>query len=204
MAIKKLTLDQKRQRLLEYMVKSDSVFLLKELEKSCPEKLGIVSQTVKEVLESLVNDNLVEGEKVGISTYFWIFPSKEFLKLSTKTKELDDEIESLRVENEEVSLRISNTEKVKGDSEEREILEKKFRNLSIEKKSLEEKIGSLTSFSIDTFKELEGKLGVMKDMVNVYTDNVFELVSRMQGLRPDMKTDDIYKHFGIPEDFDNL
>lgn len=32
-------------------------------------------QSVKEVLQSLVDDNLVTSEKIGTSNYFWSFPS---------------------------------------------------------------------------------------------------------------------------------
>ncbi len=35
-----------------------------------------VSQSVKEVLQSLVDDSLVDTEKIGTSVYFWAFPSK--------------------------------------------------------------------------------------------------------------------------------
>jgi len=50
-------------------------FQLKELERILPKAKGIVSQSVKEVLQSLVDDRLVQGEKVGTSNYFWSFPS---------------------------------------------------------------------------------------------------------------------------------
>ena len=37
---------------------------------------GIVSQSVKDVVQSLVDDNLVNTDKIGTSVYFWAFPSK--------------------------------------------------------------------------------------------------------------------------------
>ena len=33
-------------------------------------------QSVKEVLQSLVDDGLVDSERIGTSNYFWAFPSK--------------------------------------------------------------------------------------------------------------------------------
>jgi hypothetical protein len=33
--------------------------------------LGIISQSVKDVLQSLVDDNLVDTDKIGTSVYFW-------------------------------------------------------------------------------------------------------------------------------------
>lgn len=32
--------------------------------------------SVKDVLQSLVDDNLVDSERIGTSNYFWSFPSK--------------------------------------------------------------------------------------------------------------------------------
>lgn len=36
----------------------------------------IASMSVKEVLQSLVDDNLVDTDKIGTSIYFWAYPSK--------------------------------------------------------------------------------------------------------------------------------
>lgn len=51
-------------------------FNLKELEKIAPKEKGIISQSVKEVVQSLVDDGLVDTDKIGSSVYFWAFPSK--------------------------------------------------------------------------------------------------------------------------------
>ena len=54
---------------------------LKELEKWGPKK-GIVLQTVKDVNQSLIDDNLVETDKIGIGSFFWALPSKGFQVVS--------------------------------------------------------------------------------------------------------------------------
>lgn len=51
-------------------------FQLKDLEKLCPKEKGITSMSVKEVVQSLVDDGIVDSEKIGTSIYFWAFPSK--------------------------------------------------------------------------------------------------------------------------------
>jgi len=51
-------------------------FQLKELEKIGPKLKGIVSQSVKEILQSLVDDGLVSADKIGSSNFFWSFPSQ--------------------------------------------------------------------------------------------------------------------------------
>jgi hypothetical protein len=52
------------------------VFLLKELEKQCQKEKGITSMSVKEIVTSLVDDGMVDTDKIGTSVYFWAFPSK--------------------------------------------------------------------------------------------------------------------------------
>lgn len=48
-------------------------FQLKELEKMGPKK-GVISQSVKDVLQSLVDDDLVMKDKIGSSVriYIWM------------------------------------------------------------------------------------------------------------------------------------
>ena len=73
---KGLSIDEKRKRMLDIFYDSKEVFLLKDLEKIAPKTKGIIVQSVKDVVQSLVDDNLVETDKIGTSVYFWAFPSK--------------------------------------------------------------------------------------------------------------------------------
>lgn len=59
----------------DFFYEKRDFFQLKELEKMLPKEKGIVAQTVKDVLQSLVDDRLVMAEKIGTSNYFWSFPS---------------------------------------------------------------------------------------------------------------------------------
>ena len=94
-ARKGLSFEEKRTRMLEYMQNEATVFQLKELEKLLPKATGIISQSVKEVLQSLCDDALCETDKIGFSAvfsvnveaifckytgsgnFFWTLPSKQ-------------------------------------------------------------------------------------------------------------------------------
>ncbi|KAF8590949.1 meiotic nuclear division protein 1, partial [Ramaria rubella] len=71
-----LSADEKRVKLLEIFHETKDFYQLKELEKLGPKMKGIVSQSVKEVLQSLIDDGLVQSDKVGSSNFFWSFPSQ--------------------------------------------------------------------------------------------------------------------------------
>ena len=42
----------------------------------CQKEKGITSMSVKEIVTSLVDDSMVDTEKIGTCVYFWAFPSK--------------------------------------------------------------------------------------------------------------------------------
>ena len=74
MGKKGLSWEDKRKRMLEIYYSTKQVYNLKELEKIAPKK-GIIVQAVKDVNQSLVDDNLVEQDKIGIGLFFWALPS---------------------------------------------------------------------------------------------------------------------------------
>lgn len=71
---KGVSFEEKRIRLLQLFYERKEFFTLKELEKIAAKEKGIVSQAVKDVLQTLVDDGLVRSEKIGTSVYFWNFP----------------------------------------------------------------------------------------------------------------------------------
>ncbi|KAG8234120.1 hypothetical protein J437_LFUL007486 [Ladona fulva] len=79
---KGLSAEEKRKKMLEIFHESLDFYQLKELEKIAPKEKGIISQSVKDVIQSLVDDGLVDTDKIGTSTYYWSYPSK-----ARKTKE---------------------------------------------------------------------------------------------------------------------
>ena len=88
-----LSLEEKRQRLLDIFYEKRDFFLLKELEKIGPKEKGIVSQSVKDVLQSLVDDDLVDSDKIGTSVYFWALPSKATVVRKRKLSDLQTRCE---------------------------------------------------------------------------------------------------------------
>lgn len=51
--------------------------------------------SVKEVLQSLVDDNMVDCERVGTSNYYWAFPSKALNARKHKLEELQKQVRRL-------------------------------------------------------------------------------------------------------------
>ena len=74
--------------MLELFYDKKDFFLLKELEKIAFKEKGIVSQSVKDVVQSLVDDDMINSDKIGSSVYFWAFPSNASVTKKRKLAEL--------------------------------------------------------------------------------------------------------------------
>uniref|UniRef100_A0A7S3XLC7 Meiotic nuclear division protein 1 homolog n=1 Tax=Heterosigma akashiwo TaxID=2829 RepID=A0A7S3XLC7_HETAK len=72
---KGVSYEEKRTRILGIYHEKKEVLNLKELEK-LGVKQGVVVQSIKEVNQALVDDNLVDTDKIGSANFFWSFPSK--------------------------------------------------------------------------------------------------------------------------------
>lgn len=64
----------------EVQLSSDPHHPPQDVEKLSVKK-GITLQSVKEVLQSLVDDDLVHQERIGASNFFWSFPSEAATKV---------------------------------------------------------------------------------------------------------------------------
>ncbi|KAF7244191.1 hypothetical protein EYD10_09602 [Varanus komodoensis] len=82
-----LSVEEKRTRMMEIFFETKDVFQLKDIEKIAPKEKGITAMSVKEILQSLVDDGMVDTDRIGTSNYFWAFPSKA---LHTRKRKLED------------------------------------------------------------------------------------------------------------------
>ncbi|KAK2161807.1 hypothetical protein LSH36_109g02033 [Paralvinella palmiformis] len=88
-----LSVEEKRRRMMEFFFEKKDFFQLKELEKLCQKEKGITSMSVKDILTSLVDDDMVDTEKIGTSVYFWAFPSKASQNRKRKIQELESKLQ---------------------------------------------------------------------------------------------------------------
>ncbi|XP_042975244.1 meiotic nuclear division protein 1 homolog isoform X3 [Carya illinoinensis] len=88
-----LSLEEKREKMLQIFYESQDFFLLKELEKLGPRK-GVITQSVKDVVQSLVDDDLVSKDKIGTSVYFWSLPSCAGNQLRNVYHKLESDLQS--------------------------------------------------------------------------------------------------------------
>ncbi|KAL2305002.1 hypothetical protein Nmel_006971 [Mimus melanotis] len=89
---KGLNVEEKRARMMELFFETKDVFQLKDLEKIAPKEKGITLMSVKEILQTLVDDGMVDTDRIGTSNYFWAFPSKALHARKRKLEELESQV----------------------------------------------------------------------------------------------------------------
>ncbi|KAF9895964.1 hypothetical protein BX616_008438, partial [Lobosporangium transversale] len=99
---------------------------LQELEKTAPKLKGIVQQSVKDVLQSLVDDGLVTVEKIGTSNYYWSFPSAVQQSKKGKLQSLQEELQRLEAANAVLEENIRQLSSGREDSDQRQELMRKL------------------------------------------------------------------------------
>lgn len=91
-----LSLEEKKKGMMEIFYQKKDFFQLKELEKIAPKEKGIVQGTVKDVIQQLVDDGMVDTDKIGTSVYFWAFPSKAANSKKQKLEQLEARSKELK------------------------------------------------------------------------------------------------------------
>ena len=106
---KGLSFEEKRTRILQIYYEKKEPLNLKEIEKYGP-KRGVIPQAVKEVNQSLVDDNLVETDKIGIGAFFWALPSQGLQKRKNAIEDYDKKIEAQKADIESKTKLIAEAE----------------------------------------------------------------------------------------------
>uniref|UniRef100_T1JNR4 Meiotic nuclear division protein 1 homolog n=1 Tax=Strigamia maritima TaxID=126957 RepID=T1JNR4_STRMM len=198
-----LSLEEKRQRLIDLFYEKNDFYQLKELEKIASKEKGIVLQSVKEVLQGLVDDNLVDSEKIGTSIYFWSFSSKA---VNNRKRKLEDLTGKTDETTKKIKLKedlIKNLENGRGNMENRD---EKIKELEVVKKEheiLTSEVGKYKDCDPDFYKGMAEESVVAKSAANRWTDNIFCVKSWCKN-KFGMEEKNLNQAFEIPEDLDYI
>ncbi|CAI2375837.1 unnamed protein product [Moneuplotes crassus] len=199
-----LSLEEKRHRILQLYYDKKEAFKLPEVEKIAAKK-GVTMQSVKDVNNSLLYDNLIESDKIGSSTFFWSLPSKGY-NLKTKCiQKYDEDIERSKKEIEGAKKRIEVEKEMREDPEkEREGKKEEIERVRKENEEIGVKILGFERTDPKKVEEVQKKAKVAKDAANRWTDNLFEVQSYITDKNPNITEEDLAKQFPILKDLDNI
>ncbi|XP_060950584.1 meiotic nuclear division protein 1 homolog [Limanda limanda] len=198
-----LSLEEKRTRMMEIFFETKDVFQLKDIEKIAPKSKGISPMTVKDVLQSLVDDNMVDCERVGTSNYYWAFPSKALNARKRKLEDLQKQISDAKQRKVSLQKVVEKAKFGREDTEERSSMLKELQNLREERIQLKAEVEKYRECDPEVVEQMRKSNVTAKEAVSRWTDNVFAIKS---WTKKKFSFDDsrINKAFGIPEDFDYM
>ncbi|TYK10127.1 meiotic nuclear division protein 1-like protein isoform X1 [Cucumis melo var. makuwa] len=191
--------------MLQIFYESQDFFLLKELEKLGPRK-GVISQSVKDVVQSLVDDDLVSKEKIGTSVYFWSLPSCAGNQLRNVYRKLESDLQNSKNRLEELTEQCKQLKKGREESEEREEALAELKAIELKHKELKDEVLQYADNDPAAFEAMKNAIDDAHAAANRWTDNIFTLRQWCSNNFPQAKEqlENLYKEVGMTEDFDYL
>ncbi|KAL0558460.1 hypothetical protein IC582_003033 [Cucumis melo] len=179
--------------------------MLKELEKLGPRK-GVISQSVKDVVQSLVDDDLVSKEKIGTSVYFWSLPSCAGNQLRNVYRKLESDLQNSKNRLEELTEQCKQLKKGREESEEREEALAELKAIELKHKELKDEVLQYADNDPAAFEAMKNAIDDARAAANRWTDNIFTLRQWCSNNFPQAKEqlENLYKEVGMTEDFDYL
>lgn len=200
-----LSLEEKREKILQIFYDSQDFYLLKELEKLGPKK-GVITQSVKDVVQSLVDDDLVFKDKIGTSVYFWSLPSCTGNQLRNVYRKLESDVQASKKQMGELVELCDSLKMGREDSDEREKALVELKTSEQKYKELKDEMGQYADNDPAAFEAMKSAIGVAHAAANRWTDNFFTLRQWCSNNFPQAKEqlDHMYEEVGITDDFDYL
>lgn len=191
--------EEKRRRILEIFSETKDFFMLKEVEKMAYKK-GVPLLAVKDVLQSLVDDDLVRLEKIGTSNYYWSFPSQKQVNRSKVLEKLCAERDSTRAKVEELRARLEDEQKTRADGERTELISR-YEDLKKERDELLSALEKYKECDPVIYEEKTARAAELKTEVNKITDDLFTVQSYVCN-KFDVDRKEFLASFGISETLD--
>ncbi|GAB4838952.1 Meiotic nuclear division protein 1 [Ancistrocladus abbreviatus] len=200
-----LSLEEKREKMLQIFYDSQDFFLLKELEKLGPKK-GVISQSVKDVVQSLVDDDLVFKDKIGSSIYFWSLPSTAGNQLRNVQHKLESDLQSSKKRYAELVEQCNALKKGREESDEREEALSELKSVELKYNELKSEMAQYADNDPAAIEAMKKAIEVAYAAANRWTDNIFTLRQWCSNNFPQAKEqlENMYKEAGLTEDFDYL
>ncbi|KAI0051904.1 meiotic nuclear division protein 1 [Auriscalpium vulgare] len=203
MAPRGLSAEEKRVKLLEIFHETKDFYQLKELEKLGPKMKGIVSQSVKEVLQSLVDDNLVQTDKVGSSNFFWSFPSQRGALMKNRLDVAKDAHSANERALADLKASLDAERASRLDSAERTGALARFAEVTKGLGALEKELAAYGACDPVKVEEKKRALVLAREAALRWTDNYSILLSYFTR-QHSVEAEDIRKYLGIDGEYEDL
>jgi DNA repair exonuclease SbcCD ATPase subunit len=198
---KGLSFDQKKDALLNAMLKECDIYNMSELE-NLGKKHKVIPQAIKEVVETLLSERAICMEKIGTQNIYWAFPSQRKSLLLNDLARINADIKTaenrlLEAEKKSAQARSS----VKMSAGDRQKLISDTAATQEEITNIQSQLKSLSPRDPLNFTSASKDLENAKQLFNQWTDNLMIVRQKISRLAA-CNESTINEQFGIPEDLD--
>lgn len=160
------------------------------------------SHSVADINQGLIDDGLVDKEKIGGTNYFWSFPAKKDRKMQLDHDQTLKDLEILKKKITESTSALADAKRGREDEDgERAKKLARLNELETERKAALQELEALKENDPQALADLEQELKLVTDAANRWTDNIFTsktYLTKKRGL--DKK--EACKILGITDSFD--
>ena len=154
----------------------------------------------------MVDDNLVESDKIGIGAFFWALPSQGLQKRKNAIEDYDKKIDNMKkeVENKQKLIKEAIESREEGEGGSRQKMIDELAELRKKKTQL---AGELKNYERSDPKQLlkmQDDMKIAKDAVNRWTDNLSLVLEWIQETKPGISQEDIAKQFPVFKHLDYM
>jgi len=198
-----LSLEDKRAKVLEVFHETKSVFQLKEVEKLAGKK-GVTFQSIKDVVQSLVDDDLVHQEKIGQTNYLWSFPSEASVKIENAIKAEKSRYEDAKRLKAELVTVLEEAKAARDDADETREKLKGLEELSAREGELMDRLRELEGCDSIRFASICAAIQPARDAANRWLDNIENLKdwTKRKFDGKDQEVEDFFSENGLKEDME--
>lgn len=195
-------MEDKKQKLLDYMLKTGEIYSNKTIE-AVSKPTGISSMIIKGVLQELVSEDLVDSDKIGASTYYWVFASKRSQAVMGEHARLTEKEADLGRAIKEHTAEIERAKEGREESADRSALLGRRDALHREQREQKAVFSMLLKNDPEKAEKMQGYTQIAVEQANVWTDNLYILQKFLRD-KLLMEKSTCNKLLGITEDFDYL
>ncbi|KAL7507698.1 hypothetical protein ACHAXN_011767, partial [Cyclotella atomus] len=199
---KRMSLEEKRSTILKIYHSSKEVYTEKEI-VALAAKAGVNANTIIDINQGLIDDNLVSKEKIGGSNYFWSFPSKKDRMAQLQHESILRNITSLQEKVKEATVQLADAKRGREDDDSGDRAKKMARTAELTKlkSAAVEELEKLKQNDPQALADLEHELELVKGAANRWTDNIFSCKDYLVKKRG-MDKKESMKILGITDAFD--
>ena len=144
--------------------------------------------------------------QVGISTYYWMFPSEAGVRMNNLITSLENELGGLKKEKTKLDCDLAGRQAVLCHSDDRQGLLDGVKKLEEEHGDLEKKLEKFSDCDPDLYLEMKKGLATTKESANRWVDNIWCLQGWMNKKFPGREKDikQFFKQNGVTDDLDTI